>query len=89
MPAWVEIELLLLPVIVLLLGALFSSTRKFARVETKVEMLEKQLDSHLSEEEGIAAQIGRNFNELNTNLSGIGERLSHIEGYIKRDREGA
>jgi len=84
---WLEIELLLLPVIVVLLGALFSSARKFVRVETKVEMLEKHLETHLSEEDGIAVQLSKQFTELGAKLDGVGQRLSHIEGYIKRDRE--
>ena len=80
MPNWVTIELMILPVAAMFLGSVIMSIIKFAKLETRVEFLEAR---HGALNDELSTQLG----SLDGKLDGVSDRLSHIEGYMKRDRE--
>lgn len=78
MPGWLQIELALLPIVAGLLGSIVGGLVKFARLDAKVSALENQLSNGLT----------TRFDKLDEKLDGLGDRLAHLEGYMRRAQEG-
>ena len=87
MPSWVEIELLLLPVVVIIGGGMIAVLMKFAKVEAKVEMLEDRIKEHEANDDSALQPLAEQLVSIDGKLDRVSERLSHFEGYMERDRE--